>query len=154
MCLGTQLKQWSTRKVRLLHGVLIGGMLASWLLPGIGMPGARDLSEEDYCRLTAEMLETSIDEWHERLVVLRQYGTQSLFYLSELASIGQRYSAMRERVLSRYGTTTSEYLAYMGAHETSVKSYLANDEAAQATIDALARQLASLVAQYEAVAGK
>jgi hypothetical protein len=138
----------------LLRGALIIGLLGSWWLPGPGISAARALSVEEYCQLAAEMLEVAVDEQSERLAALRRYGPRSREYLGAWGAIGRRHDARRQALLGAYGTTTGDYIAFMGAHEAAVKNYLAGHEPVQARIDALARRLASLVDQHEALVTK
>ncbi len=110
---------------------------------------ARALSVEDYCRLTAEVMQADVHEATERLGAATSYARNPRAYSAGLQRVETKYQGTREQLYQRYGTTKHEYLTFMQGHQDAVRSHLQTNEALRGQIESLVNERERLRSQLE-----
>jgi hypothetical protein len=147
-------RRWPSHRTIIMRSMGCMMLITFWFTHGVFLPEATAVTVEEYCQLVIEILETSVDEWHERLSMVRQGAAQQRSYLDQLGAVGRRYEAIRRQLFDKYGTNAGEYVSYMGVHGTAVRQYISSHEPVQRLIEDLTTQVQSLVDRYEAALRK
>jgi hypothetical protein len=132
-------------RLRLAGVVLSISLLAALLL----VPIAKALSVEEYCRLSIELLQASVEEWRERVAVASRFPHDQSSRRSGLNAVAKKYKRVRRNACAQYGASPRELLNFMAENKEKVDSYLQSNHDVRLAIDSLTSELHSLVAQYE-----
>ena len=112
---------------------------------------AEALTVPEYCQLTLELLQTSVNDANERLGAAQQNANNPSEYFRQLQTVEDTYKASRDQLYSKYGTTSGEYLKFMRNNKDAVNSYIQNHQEIRAQIDSLTSQTRALAQQQESV---
>lgn len=111
----------------------------------------KDLTVEDYCRMTISLMDLSVQEWQERNPVAEKIkGRQKLE--AALQDVTKKYRELRSEKFKKLGLDQSSYLHYATDHKTEIESYLADNPEIKQAIDDLQKQINKLIEQFEGAA--
>ena len=112
---------------------------------------AEALTVPEYCQLTLELLQTSVNDAGERLGVAQQNANNPSEYFKQLQAIEDGYKEMRDQLYRRYSATAGDYLNFMRKNKDAVNSYIQNHQEIRAQIDSLTSQARDLAQQQESI---
>jgi hypothetical protein len=113
---------------------------------------SKDLTVEDYCRLTISLMQLSVDEWQERVPVAEKIKTDRRKLETGLQPVTKKYLAQRSDALKQFGMDQQTYLRFTTDHKTEIDSYLEDNPEVQQAIDDLQKQIDKLIEQFESLA--
>jgi hypothetical protein len=113
---------------------------------------ARELTVEDYCRLTISLMQRSVEEWQERVPVAEKTKTDRKKLASALQAVTKKYQDQRTEEYQRFGFDLKTYLHYTTDHKTEIESFLEDNPDVQQSINDLQKQIDNLIQQFESAA--
>lgn len=113
---------------------------------------SRDLSVEDYCRMTISLMQLSVAEWQERVPVAEKIKTDRRKLESALQPVTKKYRDQRAEALKQFGMDQQTYLQYSTEHKTEIDGYLEDNPEVQQAIEDLRKQIDRLIEQFESLA--
>jgi molecular chaperone DnaK (HSP70) len=132
--------------------VLTFALLLVYSFAGVVRAQTKDLTVEDYCRLTVSLMELSVQEWQERIPVAEKTKSDRKKLEAALQDATKRYRDLRGEKYKEFGLDQSAYLHYATDHKTEIESYLEDNPDVQQAIDNLKKQIDKLIEQFEAAA--
>jgi hypothetical protein len=112
----------------------------------------KDLTVEDYCRVTISLMQLSVDEWQERVPVAEKIKTDRKKLETGLQAVTKKYVAQRSEALRQFGMDQQSFLRYTTDHKAEIDSYLEDNPEVQQAIDDLQKQIDKLIDQFESLA--
>ncbi len=109
-----------------------------------------DIAIDTYCQLTIKAMQSQVSNFHELMSLVDQYGSDPVAFAQQETQKQQEFEEEQERLFESYGTSSNEYVAYMGKHGKEVEEYLADHPDIKQRVDELSAQVNSLLDQYEA----
>jgi hypothetical protein len=113
---------------------------------------ARELTVEDYCRLTISLMQRSVEEWQERVPVAEKTRTDRKKLASALQAVTKKYQDQRTEEYQRFGFDLQTCLHYATDHKTEIEGYLEDNPEVQQAINDLKKQIDTLIQQFESAA--
>jgi hypothetical protein len=126
----------------------------SLLLGLAAAPEARQsgLTVEAYCQLTKSLMESSVQEWEERVEVATSHQGDRKELAAKLEAVTERRRPQRDEVYSQYGLNPGADLRYASEHRAEIEGYLEENPEVREALDSLKTRVNTLIQQFEAVA--
>jgi len=112
----------------------------------------KDVTVEDYCRMTISLMELSVQEWQERTPVAEKTKGSRQKLEAALKDVTSKYRDLRSEKFKEFGLNQSAYLHYATDHKIEIESYLEDNPEIKQAIDNLQEQINKLIEQFEGVA--
>ncbi len=132
--------------------VLTLALLLLVSLASVARAQAKEISVEDYYRLTVSLMELSVQEWQERTPVAEKTKSDRKKLEAALQDVTKKYRDLRGEKFKQFGLDQSAYLHYTTDHKTEIDGYLEDNPEVQQAIDDLKKQINNLIEQFEAAA--
>jgi len=112
----------------------------------------KDVTVEDYCRMTISLMELSVQEWQQRTPIAEKTKADRQKLEAALQDVSKKYRDLRSEKFKEVGLDQSSYLHYATDHKTEIESYLEDNPEIKQAINNLQEQINKLIEQFEGAA--
>jgi hypothetical protein len=113
--------------------------------------GYAQMSVESYCQLSIQSLKQEVSNIQQLIALANQYQNDSLTLLQQETLTRTTFDQAKEKLYNSFGTTSKEYVLYMGKNWAAVNSYLDANPGYKNQIQDLKSQLSELSEKHDAL---
>lgn len=112
-----------------------------------------EISVDSYCQLSIQSLQQEVKNFQELIGIANQYKNdpERFYQLEKVKQI--EFKNTKDALFASFGTTSQEYIVYMGENQQKVDTYLIDNPDIKQQIDDLAGQVRALLQEYETLKG-
>lgn len=110
-----------------------------------------ELSVDSYCELCIESMEQEVSNYKELIELVRQYSHDPEALARQERLKRTEFDSAKEDLYTSFGTSTQEYILYMGKNRDAVNDYLEKHPDTKLKIDSLMFQINFVLVVYESV---
>jgi hypothetical protein len=107
------------------------------------------LSVSNYCQLTIDAMQQQITYMRELTALANQHQSEPQTLVQKEQQKRAEHDTSLQNLYASYQTTGDDYILYMGEHKRSVDAYLQAHPDVKTTMDNLAKEIQTLVEQYD-----
>lgn len=107
------------------------------------------LKVPSYCLTSIAVVRQELGSLNELIALAQQYSNDPNTFLQQEQLKRKEFDRNKEVLLASFGTTTGDYIAFMGKNKQQFEQYLNNHPGVKQTIDNLTGQLNALLEKYE-----
>lgn len=133
--------------------MLTFAILLACVCTSVASAQTKDVTAEDYCRMTISLMDLSVQEWQERTPIAeKKTATDRKKLEAALQDVTKKYRDLRTEKYKEFGLDQSAYLHYATDHKTEIEDYLEDHPETKQTINQLQEQINKLIEQFEGAA--
>lgn len=113
--------------------------------------GLAEVTVSSYCQLTIAEMQQQISDYQELISLANQYKDDPTTLAQQEAMSRAQFDQEKEARYRSFGTTSQEYVLYMGKNASAVETYLKSNPVIKQQMDNLITQLISFSEEHSAL---